>query len=252
MRHACLASTNDEALARLRAGDPGGVIVTAERQTRGRGRQGRSWASPVGNLYASLALRDPAPMACAPQLGFVAGVALARTLRTRLACDGRLRLKWPNDVVVAGAKLAGILLEGTSLPDGGVGCVVGFGVNCASHPGDLDYRATDLRAEGAIADPVALLDDLARAFDAELRCWRRGAGFAAIRAAWLEMAAGIGERIIVRTPRVTLTGVFRDLDGAGRLLLETAAGPVPVEAGDVFLSVPVVERATVAGFVGQP
>ena len=240
-------------MARLRAGDAGGLFVTAFRQTHGRGRQGRSWASPPGNLYASLALRDPASMADAPQLGFVAGVALARTLRARLGGGGtRLRLKWPNDAVVAGAKVAGVLLESASLPGGGIGCVVGFGVNCASHPEDLAYPATDLRAEGGgDAEPGSLLAELARSMDAELRRWRRGVGFAAVRAAWLDMAAGLGECIAIRTPRAALTGTFRGLDPAGRLLLDTAAGPVAVDAGDVFFSVPAGERATVAGLVGR-
>ena len=106
-----VTSTNAEAMARLRDGEPAPFVVTARSQSVGRGRQGRAWASPPGNLYMSLALRDPAPLARAPQLGFVAGVALVRALRDRLGGDLRLVVKWPNDILHEKAKLAGMLLE---------------------------------------------------------------------------------------------------------------------------------------------
>lgn len=231
-----LGSTNDEAMARLKAGDPGALFIVANSQTKGRGRQGRAWTSPPGNLYASLALVDPAPPATAPRLGFVAGVALANALRTRLGGDARLQIKWPNDIVFAGAKLAGVLLESAGLPDGRLGCAIGFGVNCLSHPEGLPYRATDLREAGAgIADVGKVLAALAIEMHRQLAIWDRGEGFAAIRAAWLNLAAGLGERITVATPRQTFVGMFRGLDPAGRLMVETGAGYATVDAGDVFL-----------------
>lgn len=232
-----LASTNDEALARLKAGEAGGFVVTAARQTGGRGRHGRSWSSPAGNLYASIALRDPAEPAVAPQLGFVAGVALAQTLRARLGGDARLAIKWPNDMLFDGAKLAGMLLEATTLADGRLGCVIGIGVNCLSHPPDLPYPAIDLRAAGdTTAEPRAVLSDLLARFENELRDWRGGAGFAATRAAWLSLAAGLGRRMSVTTARGRVDGVFEDLDDQGRLRLATDAGVRTIEAGDVFLA----------------
>ncbi len=238
VRHIALdrvTSTNDEAMARLRAGEPGDFVVTAREQSNGRGRQGRAWTSPPGNLYMSLALRDPAPAALAPQLGFVAGVALAKVLRAQLDGDVRTQLKWPNDVLHDGAKLAGMLLESTVLPGGGLGCVIGIGVNCRSHPDGLAYPATSLDAAGALdATPDAILADFTRRFDIQLREWAGGAGFAAVRRSWLAMAAGLGERIGVSTPRRRLDGIFRDLDATGRLLLDTADGTIAVEAGDVF------------------
>ena len=232
-----LGSTNDEAMARLKAGEPGGFIVTARSQTGGRGRHGRAWASPPGNLYASLALGDPAPIGLAPQLGFVAGVALATALSARLGGDVRLRIKWPNDMVFAGAKLAGILLESAMLSGGRLGCVVGFGVNCVSHPEGLAYRATDLAEAGDPApDASALLSELALEMARQLETWRQGNGFSAIRERWLARAGGLGERIVVSAPRgAPLEGVFRGLDPAGRLLLQTATGDVAIDAGDVFL-----------------
>ena len=230
-----LGSTNDEAMARLKAGDQGGLFVVAACQTGGRGRHGRAWTSPPGNLYASLALVDPAPAALAPQLGFVAGVALATALRGLFDDDPRLAIKWPNDMLFAGAKLAGILLESTSLPGGRFGCVIGFGVNCLSHPDGLPYRATDLREAGCDVGAGMVLAALALALDKHLAIWDEGRGFAAIRAAWLGLAAGLGEAIRVAAPGGTLDGTFQGLDETGHLLLETDRGDVAVNTGDVFL-----------------
>ncbi len=235
-RFATLGSTNDEAMARARGGVRGPLFIVAENQTGGRGRHGRSWASPPGNLYASLLLTDPSALSIAPQLGFVAGVALAGVLRALLGGDERLRLKWPNDVLFAGAKLAGLLLESATTPQGHLACVIGFGVNCRWHPDGLTYPATDLsRAAGRPVEPGDVLAALAPAFERQLAAWDRGAGFAGIRAAWLAIAAGVGERIIVQSSSRTVTGTFRSLDPTGRLLVETAAGCVAVDAGDVFL-----------------
>ncbi len=230
-----VVSTNDEAMARLRAGELGGFVVTARAQTGGRGRQGRAWASPPGNLYLSLARCDPAPPALAPQLGFVAGVALAEALRARLQGDARLTLKWPNDILHDGSKLAGMLLESATLPGGTLGCVIGIGVNCRSHPDALAYPATDLCSAGdADPDLDILLAQFLERFEIRLRLWDGGAGFAAVRRAWLAYAAGLGDRIAVATPRRRLDGIFRDLDATGRLLLDTADGMQAIEAGDVF------------------
>ncbi len=230
-----LGSTNDEALARLRAGDPGGLFVVAASQIGGRGRQGRAWASPPGNLYASLALVDPASLAVAPQLGLLAGLALVSALRALSNDDPRLGLKWPNDVLLDGAKLAGILLESTTLADGRLGCVVGFGVNCASHPNGLSYPATSLAAAGIHASPTMVLTALSEAFAATLTLWARGTNFAAIRAEWLRFAVGLGDEITVVLPRGPVSGRFKDLGPDGRLLVETTRGRVTIDAGDVFL-----------------
>jgi len=231
-----VGSSNDEAMARARAGDPGGLWVVAEAQTRGRGRNGRAWASPVGNLYASLLLVDPAPRERAAELGFVAGTALASALREILAGDVRLAIKWPNDILFAGAKLGGILLESTDLPDGRFACVAGFGVNCASHPTDTLYDAADLaEIAGRPVLPQIVLEHLAAAVAERLRAWSRGSGFAAIRAEWLTFAGGLGSRITVVRPSATIEGIFETIDATGRLVLETASGLVTIEAGDVFL-----------------
>ena len=228
-----LASTNDEAMNRARAGDPGRLWITAARQTGGKGRLGRTWVSPEGNLYASLLLLNPAPAERAPELGFVAGVALACTL-TRLL-GSQLRLKWPNDAIVNGAKIAGILLEATQTRNGALACVIGIGVNCASHPGDLAYAATDLRALGTQIEPRVLLQGLAEEFAGWLDRWDEGRGFGLIRTAWLSFAAGIGEPAEVTIGAQRLKGTLRGLDERGRLLLDTDMGQRIIDAGDVFL-----------------
>ena len=236
LHYETLGSTNDEAMALARSGAGGPVFVVAEKQTGGRGRHGRVWSSPPGNLYASLLLIDPAPLACLPQLGFVAGVALARTLRVCLAGDDRLKLKWPNDILFNGAKLSGILLESTTLPNGRLACVIGFGVNCVSHPDTLAYPATNLALAGrAPIDPCAVLDALAPNIQIMLETWDRGAGFTLVRSAWLAIAAGLGDMITVTGSSRTVTGRFDGLDSTGRALVETADGLVAIDAGDVFL-----------------
>jgi BirA family biotin operon repressor/biotin-[acetyl-CoA-carboxylase] ligase len=232
-----LGSTNDEAMSRVGQGDPGRLWIVADEQTRGRGRLGRAWRSPPGNLYASLLLIDPAPPPLSAQLGFVAGVALASALRDILGGDQRLTLKWPNDALFDGAKLSGLLLEGVCLPNGLFGCVVGFGVNCLSSPIDAPYPTASLKGIGATRfDRETLFAILSDCFSVWLDIWSRGENFTAIRAAWLDCAGGIGGPARVVQNGVARSGVFRGIDAQGRLLLETAAGLTEIiEAGDVAL-----------------
>ena len=235
IRHACLASTNDEAMRLAREGHGGGVWVVADEQSGGRGRHGRSWASPPGNLYASLLLLDPAPVARTPELGFVAGVALAQALRETARTDA-IQIKWPNDMVFAGAKLSGLMLEGAQLPNSRFATVIGFGVNCASHPDDLAYPATHLDAiAGRRIAPGEVLARLARNMDRWLGLYQRGSNFALVRETWLSMAAGLGGPLQVRTAAATLQGDFQTIDEKGRLVLVREGATIHVEAGDVFL-----------------
>ena len=236
-RFASLPSTNDEALRLAHAGEPGGVWIVAEAQTGGRGRSGRTWISPPGNLYASLLLRPPQlQSARAPELGFVAGVALATTLRALLGGDRRLRIKWPNDILFDGAKLSGMLLESTPSPPGSLACVIGIGVNCVAHPESVAYRTTDLSTIGTrLHDPAGLLDHLSAELARWLAVWANGAGFAAVRAEWLTLAAGLGAPIRFTGARRTLDGIFRTIDEHGRLVVDTQGGPATVDAGDVFI-----------------
>lgn len=235
--HERIASTNDEAKVLAADGAPAGTLIWARAQSAGRGRQGRVWVSPPGNLYVSLILRPRVPIATAAQLGFVAPLAVADACLAA-APGAAIAFKWPNDVLVGGRKLAGILLESQASAEGElVWLVIGIGVNLATYPVDVDYAATALSATGADAAPEAVLTELARAFLVWHERWRDGAGFAAIRAAWLARAQGLGQPIRVRLPGALLDGSFAGLDNDGTLLLDTQAGRRRIAAGEVFPAV---------------
>ncbi len=235
--HAQLGSTNDEALSMAVGGDAGRLWVVADEQTKGRGRHGRHWSSPPGNLYASLLLIDPAPVHKAPELGFVAGVALLDALRGILGDDPALCIKWPNDILHGGAKLAGILLESTQLKGAGLACVIGIGVNCSSHPAPALYAATDLAEIGTLlGHREDVLLRLSECFVHWLDLWDQGRNFDAIRAEWLSHAGGLGMRISVSAPSGPCEGIFETIDANGRLILNVDGRMLTVEAGDVFLA----------------
>jgi BirA family biotin operon repressor/biotin-[acetyl-CoA-carboxylase] ligase len=240
--HDTVGSTNAEALAMARAGERGPLWVTAGRQTAGRGRRGRAFVSEPGNLFATLLLTDPSPADRAAELSFVASLALHDAVAEIAPMLGpRLQLKWPNDVLCGGAKFSGILVEGESGVGRPLATVIGIGVNCADHPADLPYPATDLATCGTRVTPAMLFSALSRTMTRRLAEWARGDGFAAIRTAWLERASGLGDLVSIRFPDRTLDGRFEALDAAGRLVLRLADGRIEhVTAGDMF---PVVARA---------
>ena len=228
-----LGSTNAEALAHARAGERGSLWITAQSQSAGRGRRGNAWVSPLGNLYATLLLSEPSPPETTPQLSFVAALALHDAITECAPHLGPLlKVKWPNDLLLGGKKLAGILIEGESDPVFAV--AVGLGVNCAAHPDDTAYLATDLAAGGALVTPAQLLTVLSAAMTRRIGQWQRGQGFAGIRADWLKRAAGLGQDIRVRLPERELAGQFKGLDDAGHLLLADDSGVTTVTAGEVF------------------
>ena len=225
-------STNEEARRRALTGDPGNLWIVAGEQTAGRGRRGRAWVSPGGNLHASALLIDPCPQARAPQLGFVAGVALAKAAEDLGA--GSARLKWPNDLVVDGAKCAGMLLEAVALADRRVACVVGVGVNCAHAPEGVGYP-TAVMGNGRIA-AAELFERLAARFAETLDVWAEGRNFAAIRAEWLERAAGLATIVRIEDARGRREGAFEGLDADGRLLFRGEGGTEAIEAADLWIS----------------
>ena len=166
----------------------------------------------------------------------MAGVALVDAIAGLIGPEIDVALKWPNDVLHRGAKLAGILVEGTQAPNG-FAAVLGFGVNCASHPTELPYRATDLAAlVGQHGTRDALFTLLSMRIAEALSLWGGGGGFAEIRRAWLERALPSGSALAVARPDGRLMGRFSSIDNDGRLILETDRGLVTVEAGDVFLA----------------
>jgi BirA family biotin operon repressor/biotin-[acetyl-CoA-carboxylase] ligase len=231
-----VGSTNAEAFARARAGERGPLWITARRQTAGRGRRGRPWVSEPGNLYASLLLSDPAPPQRAAELSLVAALAVHDALVERAPMLGpRLEVKWPNDILCDGAKLAGILVEGESLPGRPLAAVIGIGVNCAHCPPSTPYPATSLAEAGALVAPDSLAQALAGTMAQRLAEWDRGESFAATRAAWLRRAAGLGAPARVLLPERELAGIAETLDESGRLVLRLADGTVErIAAGEMF------------------
>jgi BirA family biotin operon repressor/biotin-[acetyl-CoA-carboxylase] ligase len=233
--HDTLASTNVEALTLARSGERGPLWIAAREQTAGRGRRGNSWISPRGNLYATLLLTDPAPPECAPQLSFVAVLALHDAIAACApALPEALALKWPNDLLCGGAKLAGILIEGERTA-GALAVAIGIGVNCQSHPTQTPYPVTDLKGEGAAVTVEALFEALTASMAQRLAQWRRGAGFTEIRGDWIARAAGIGGDMRARLPDREIIGRGEGLDEQGRLLLRLPDGSLQaIAAGEVF------------------
>nr|WP_210258640.1 MULTISPECIES: biotin--[acetyl-CoA-carboxylase] ligase [unclassified Devosia] len=246
-----IGSTNTEALAAAGAGDPGGLWFAARQQTAGRGRRGRLWESPAGNLAATLLIVPEADPTLAATLGFVAGVAMNRALaqllsagRLRIGLDGadgtasgapaRIALKWPNDVLADGAKLAGILLEGRKAPDGRQAVVIGFGVNVVAAPTGLPYPATSLVELGASESAERVFASLSDSWVEAFRLWDDGRGVEAILEEWRSAAAGIGAPVAINQNGEVLRGVFETIDGSGRLIVRAPDDRrIAITAGDV-------------------
>jgi BirA family biotin operon repressor/biotin-[acetyl-CoA-carboxylase] ligase len=234
-------STNAEARRRIGAPNPPSrpLWIAARRQTAGRGRQGRSWASPAGNLAATLLIARDEPPAALARLSFRAALAVA-DLFAHHAPDAEVATKWPNDVLLNGRKAAGILLESFgpgARPGGGhaANLAIGIGVNLAHHPDPAEARwpPTSLAAETGHAlgfeEAFTLLAN-------RLDHWLRVPDFADVRAAWLARATGLGRRMEVRLPDRTLSGTFEDVDAEGTLVLRTPQGPRRISAGDIHFA----------------
>jgi BirA family transcriptional regulator, biotin operon repressor / biotin---[acetyl-CoA-carboxylase] ligase len=231
-------STMSEAARQAEAGAQGPLWIIADVQTQGRGRHGRLWQSPAGNLHATMLLTDGIPARDAAQIGFVAGLALhdAVARLTGLSAP-RLALKWPNDLLVARAKCAGLLLEGSTAGSAFRLCI-GFGVNTAAAPEDLPYEATHLSAHAPLVPRDAVMLALANSFAERLALWHKaretGVGFAVTLDAWRERAAFSGETVTLRLPSGSVTGVFGGVDAEGRLVLVAGGERHLFDAGDLF------------------
>ncbi len=229
-------STNEEARRLAQAGERGPLWIAAGEQTAGRGRRGRSWVSPRGNLSATLLIDPGRPASECAQLSFVAALAASDAV-SALAPGNSINVKWPNDVLANGRKIAGILLESASSGGAAPGwLVVGIGINLAAHPPDTEFPATSLPALGVSPPPLPedALRHLAASFAKWYEVWRVD-GFAPIRDAWLARAAGLGTRIRARLQNGELVGVFEGIDMSGALLLREAQDRVrTIAAGEVF------------------
>jgi BirA family biotin operon repressor/biotin-[acetyl-CoA-carboxylase] ligase len=233
VRHyAALGSTSDEARHLAGQSCPHGTVVWADEQTAGRGRFGRHWHSPRGNLAVSIVLRPAVPASRASELGFVAAVAVADCVAALLPGSAGVGLKWPNDVQLDGAKIAGILPEAHS-PDGMLAWVVlGIGLNLAHAPVEAPYPVTSLTAHGATVTPLRGVQVLLARLAHWLSRWEND-GFGPVRAAWLARALALGREVEVRVGDRQARGVFRDLDSDGAMILVTADGPRRITAGEV-------------------
>ena len=230
-----VGSTNDEVRSLAEAGAPDRTVLVARRQLTGRGRRGRQWASPEGTLYCSVLVRPGGTLARVGQFSFVTALAVADAVGT-VAPAAAVQLKWPNDVLVDGAKISGILLESADDRDGRAAWVIiGTGINLTSHPPATETPATDLANVTGAAPAIAdVLSAYLGAIDRYYASWSAG-DFAAIRAAWLDRAIGEGQPIRVRTARETLVGRFTALDDTGALILDLDdGGRRIITAGDIF------------------
>lgn len=269
LRFDTLDSTNAEAMRQAQAGEYGPLWIVAARQMAGRGRSGRVWESLEGNLHATLLWRLACPAVVAPQLSLLAGVAVIDAIRDACGAldlgggDGGglssgglpptpnppqggggpvesrpgLRLKWPNDILIGGAKTGGILIETSTGRTGILAAAIGIGINLAFHPELADQRTTHLAAHGMTMDPKALLQSLAAHFGAWRIQWGEGRGFAMVREAWLDRAGPLGERVSVRGSGARVEGVYVGLDGDGALLIaDGTASRRRITFGDVALT----------------
>ena len=231
-------STNAEARRRAEAGDVGPLFITAAVQAAGRGRRGRAWDTSCGNLAATLLIITDASPGEAAQLSFVAAFAI-RALAEHFVPASLVRFKWPNDVMVDGKKLSGILIESGRTATGALWLAIGMGVNLAHAPTNVERPATSIAAhlKDGIAAPPTPTEALAVLSEALVRtaaAWAR-AGFAPLRDEWIKGAAGIGQHCLARLDAVTVEGVAEGLDADGALLLRLPDRSLRrIAAGDVF------------------
>jgi BirA family transcriptional regulator, biotin operon repressor / biotin---[acetyl-CoA-carboxylase] ligase len=236
-----IGSTNVEAMARARDGEPGSVWFVATEQTAGRGRRHRPWIAPRGNLPCSvLEVMDVSP-AVAATLGFAAGLALDAALR-QMSLEAALRsgaavnfaLKWPNDVLGEGKKISGILLEAENVA-GGLAVVTGMGTNVVAAPEGTPTPAISLAAMGIQISAEELFSALSDAWVESFGIWDSGRGFQEIRKLWLTRAAGLGQAVAVTSGASTIEGIFDTIDELGCMIIRTPTGKrMPVSAGDVY------------------
>lgn len=222
-----IGSTNDEAKRLALEGAPHGTVVHADEQTAGRGRLSRAWFSPPGNLYLSVLLRFELPPARLAELSFVAALAVADAVDGLLPKTIRATLKWPNDVLVGGAKIAGILLEQA---EGAV--IMGIGLDVLNAPTNANYRTTTIVANGGLATVDGARDILLRQLGIHLARWE-AEGFEPIRQGWLARGPMPGTTLRVTQGASVVEGEFAGLGTDGGLLLDTADGRQRILAGDV-------------------
>jgi len=228
---ATIDSTNAEAKRRAQAGMRGPIWIRAETQSAGVGRNRRAWHSPLGNLYATLLTPFNGALADAALMSFVACLAVADTLNTSVASE-KVSLKWPNDALLDGKKVAGVLLEAGGV-ENARWLAIGVGINLAHKPDDARWPPIALSDVTLPPSPEIALETLIQSFDKWLSTFERD-GFSPIRKAWLSRAARLGQRIEARLPDITHVGVFEGLSNNGALILGTDSGEMRIAAADIY------------------
>lgn len=245
-RFADIDSTNAEALRRARLGQDKPAWFVAQTQSRGRGRYGRGWSSAPGGLYASYLLVSDLPVQALVGLTFVAGIAVHQTVATHLAKTATpdLLLKWPNDILAGGAKIAGILIQTEPLDKGATAIAIGVGLNVVNTPEGGEIQATSLSQLGGNANVELVFSTLADVMAGQLSLWDQGRGMPAILAAWQARAMAPGTATRVRLPQGTITGTYAGLDPSGGLRLRLESGKTQtIHAGDITISPPLQTRS---------
>jgi BirA family biotin operon repressor/biotin-[acetyl-CoA-carboxylase] ligase len=233
-------STNAEAHRLAKEGERGPLWIVADVQSQGRGRLGRHWVSESGNLYATFVFTLQGSALIASQIGFVAALAVRDTAAHVLSSPaGPIKIKWPNDVQLAGAKFAGILPETVAQSgDGRITLALGMGLNIAHAPEGTPYPVTALSRHGGSIMPRACLDVLDRSLAHWFAVWREGRGFAQIRENWLAHAAGLGQDFVGLVNQKEVQGKFADLGDDGAMILVLADGSrKPIHSGEVHARV---------------
>jgi BirA family biotin operon repressor/biotin-[acetyl-CoA-carboxylase] ligase len=248
-----VGSTNTEAMNRARDGDRGAVWCVTTLQTAGKGRRQRPWVAPRGNLASSVLEVLNVTPAVAATMGFAFGLAQEQALR-RVSMEANMRLggadqlhyllKWPNDIMVRGRKLCGLLVEAEAVTDG-LAVVAGIGTNIVAAPEGTPTPATSLSALGVHVGAEELFAALSDAWVEMFGVWNNGRGFADIRKLWLDRAYGLGEPVAIQNGAVMVEGVFDTLDDTGCLIIRTADGSrVPITAGEVYFGSAASVRAS--------
>ena len=227
-------STNAVALEQAEHGAEGGLWISAQVQHKGKGSRGRDWVSEHGNLYASLMLKlDIEPRKLAT-MTFAVSLAVYDCL-AQIVDPKLLSLKWPNDVLLADAKVSGILLESHIIANQAVQ-IIGVGINIKHNPANTNHKATNLSDNGVEIQPMELLAVLSVDLEKWLDIWQADTGFDEVRQQWLKRAGGLGKPILVKFPKSQLHGIFEDLDVHGLLVLKTADGKRhKISTADIFL-----------------
>jgi BirA family transcriptional regulator, biotin operon repressor / biotin---[acetyl-CoA-carboxylase] ligase len=228
-------STNEEAKRLIRSGVTGDFVIVAKSQTRGKGRLGRYWASPYGNLYTSILFNPKFDIELAPQISFLAAIAMGEVLG-KIVDPESIKYKWPNDIFLNGKKVAGILIESISVANDSTlrSMIIGFGVNIVKSPEYNTYPVTNLLLEGAeLTSPDEFLNDFMKEYLALIDLWQKE-GFEPIRKKWLERAFGLGGQVSTYVNKKLVTGTFSSIDKAGNLVIKHKERGTIKSSGQVF------------------